>query len=541
MDYFEILNLNREPFGNSPAPEFFFLSTEHVACLQQLELAIRLRRGLNVVMGDVGTGKTTLCRQLILRFTESEEDCHEFQTRLILDPNFSTPREFLSAVAMTFGLPAADTDESEWQLKENIKQYLFLKGVDEKKTVVLIIDEGQKIPYFCREILREFLNYETNENKLLQIILFAQNEFSQILKSHANFADRVNQLYFLKPLNFSQTKALIRFRLSRAGRPAEMPPLFTPLGLWAIYRATDGYPRRIITLCHQILLTLIIQNKVRAGWTVVRSATGRLILDTTRRRRWATVALLSVPALALIAFLLFLPRPLNLIPPPIAVKPHPNPVESASIITPPAVAKPENIKEQPSTRSEEIPRAGMQSAAVKDTSAGSIQEQSPGESKSPPAMPAHLGSLKIRDGETILLLLLQIYGNTESNRFKTVAKANPHIKDMNRVRAGETITFPAIPAKAGSLETASHWVQIAKKGSLAEAYQIFRRYPTDQPSMRLIPTWNKKDGLVFFIILRKGFNKEAEAQEAIRNLPSEFAAGSEIMKKPERDSVYFAY
>ena len=265
MDYFKILNLEREPFGNSPAPEFFFLSTGHVDCLQRLELAIRLRRGLNVVMGDVGTGKTTLCRQLIRKFTESEDDCNEFQTHLILDPNFSTPREFLSAVAMTFRLPGAETEESEWQQKENIKKYLFQKGVDEKKTVILIIDEGQKIPYFCREILREFLNYETNENKLLQIIIFAQNEFRQILKSHANFADRVNQFYFLKPLNFRETKALIRFRLSRAGRPLEMPPLFTPLGLWAIYRATDGYPRRIITLCHQILLALIIQNEVRAG------------------------------------------------------------------------------------------------------------------------------------------------------------------------------------------------------------------------------------------------------------------------------------
>ncbi len=308
--------------------------------------------------------------------------------------------------------------------------------MDEKKTVVLIIDEGQKIPYFCREILREFLNYETNENKLLQIVIFAQNEFSQILKSHANFADRVNQLYFLKPLNFSETKALIRFRLSRAGRPAEMPPLFTPLGLWAIYRATDGYPRRIITLCHQILLTLIIQNKMRAGWTVVRSATGRLMPDTTRRRRWATAALLSVLAFALIAFLFFLPRPLNLIPPATAVQPHPNPVESPSIITSPAVAKPERLTEQPSARPEEIPTASMQSAAVKDTSAGSIQEQSPGESKSAPAMPAHLGSLKIREGDTVLLLLLQIYGNTESNRFKAVARANPHIKDMNQGPSG---------------------------------------------------------------------------------------------------------
>ena len=78
--------------------------------------------------------------------------------------------------------------------------------MDEKKTVVLIIDEGQKLPDFCLEILREFLNYETNENKLLQIVIFAQNEFRRILKRHANFADRVNQFYFLKPLNFRETR-----------------------------------------------------------------------------------------------------------------------------------------------------------------------------------------------------------------------------------------------------------------------------------------------------------------------------------------------
>jgi phage tail protein X len=223
------------------------------------------------------------------------------------------------------------------------------------------------------------------------------------------------------------------------------------------------------------------------------------------------------------------------------LQPRPNLVESTPVVTSHAAEKSEKMTEPPPARPEETPTVSMQPAAVRDPSAGSIQEKSPSESKSAPAMPAHLGSLKIRDGGTVLLLLLQIYGNTESNRFKAVAKANPHIKDMNRVRAGETIAFPAIPAKGGSLETASHWVQIAKKGSLAEAYQLFKRYPADQPPIRLIPTWNKKDGLVFFIVLRKGFNKETGAQEAIRNLPSEFAASSEIMKKQGKDTVYFAY
>src|SRR4030043_1266533 len=131
MDYFKILNLNKEPFSNSPEPDFFFPSTKHIDCLQQLELATRLRRGLNVVMGEVGTGKTTLCRQLILRFSESEDDRTAVETHLLLDPSFSTPREFLSTVATTFGLlPADDAAKSEWQIKEGIKNYLFKRGGD---------------------------------------------------------------------------------------------------------------------------------------------------------------------------------------------------------------------------------------------------------------------------------------------------------------------------------------------------------------------------------------------------------------------------
>ncbi|MBW2333990.1 MAG: transposase, partial [Deltaproteobacteria bacterium] len=91
MDYFKILNFKKEPFSNSPDPEFFFESLEHLGCLQKLELSLRLRRGLNVVIGDVGTGKTTLCRQLIRKFSGEEK----VETYLILDPYFSSPLEFL--------------------------------------------------------------------------------------------------------------------------------------------------------------------------------------------------------------------------------------------------------------------------------------------------------------------------------------------------------------------------------------------------------------------------------------------------------------
>jgi len=398
MDYFKILNLNREPFSNSPEPEFFFESTVHLACLQQLELAIRLRRGLNVVMGDVGTGKTTLCRQLILRFSETEDDRAGVETHLLLDPSFSNPREFLTTVAQSFGL-SADAAKSEWQLKESIKNYLFQKGVDEKKTVILIIDEGQKLPEFCLEILREFLNYETNENKLLQIVIFAQNEFKQTLKDHENFADRVNQYYFLGPLNFKETKMMIHFRLARAGRGSESPFLFTFPGMWGVYRATGGYPRKIVTLCHQILLSLIIQNRVKASWMMVRSTTGRLMPEMVRKERWAMAGALAVLLLAVAGFVLFMPGAWDIPKTAFLWKPAVN--EPAAPEKPQVTAeaipaeKPEVIRKAAGTPTPEKPEVGRSVAATptRTPEKAAAEGTRPGQ-----APPEQLGQLQIRRG-----------------------------------------------------------------------------------------------------------------------------------------------
>lgn len=512
MDYFKILNLYKEPFSNSPEPEFFFQSTEHLACLQQLELAIRLRRGLNVVMGEVGTGKTTLCRQLILRFAESEDDRNGIETHLLLDPSFSNPREFLTTVAITFGMSGSGMEESEWQLKEYIKKYLFHKGVDENKTIVLIIDEGQKLPEFCLEALREFLNYETNEFKLLQIVIFAQNEFRQILKTHANFADRVNRYSFLKPLNFRETRSMIRFRLARGGRPSGMPEIFTLPGMWAVYLATGGYPRKIITFCHQILLALIIQNRIRAGWFLVRSTSRRLMPGLIRKERWATVSLLTV---LLLVFVALMPGVLNGTKSASSLKPsakQPETIENRVVVIEPVMT---NVTPMPAQ------------AVLED-------------SKPEPAIPGNLGYLKIRHGGTVFRLLQEIYGSTETARFQALIKANPHIRDMNRIWAGETIHFPAIPVKANPLPPGKIWVQIAQKRGLDEAYQLFKDYPADQPRIRLIPSWDRHDGLIFSIVFKNGFSSEAEAKDALRKLPETTEYVAEIMKNREKNAVYFA-
>jgi general secretion pathway protein A len=516
MDYFKILNLNREPFSNSPEPEFFFPSKGHLACLQQLELAIRLRRGLNVVMGNVGTGKTTLCRELILRFTETEDDRNEVETHLLLDPACSAPREFLSAIALTFGV-AVEAAESDWQVKENIKNHLFHKGVDEKKTIVLIIDEGQKLPRFCREILREFLNYETNENKLLQIVILAQNEFREVMKKHVNFADRVNKYYLLGPLNFRETKAMISFRLARAGRPADAP-LFNFFGLWAIYRATGGYPRRIITLCHQTLLTLIIQNKVRAGWFLVRSVSRRLRPDSIRRVRWSTAGIAALLFLAFITSLFFILEPLNIILSPTpALRTTSEPTKPAGTVEP----TPGQTKGDPAVTDPLV--LAKQTAAAKPARELNV--------------PTMLGRLKIHEGSTVFRLLLEIYGFMGTSRFQAVVRANPHIADMNRVRTGELIAFPAVAVAAVPWPQDGKRVRIASRVSLDEAYVLYKEYPA---YLKMLPFWNPREGMVFALVMRKVFDSDAEARNAIRKLPATLAATAEIMEKPGDDTVFFA-
>jgi general secretion pathway protein A len=532
MDYFKIRNLNREPFSNSPGPEFFFESAVHLACLQQLEIAIRLRRGLNVVLGDVGTGKTTLCRQLILRFAESEEDRREIETHLLLDPSFSTPREFLAAVAVSFGLPGAENAESEWQFKEGIKNYLFQKGVDEGKTVVLIIDEGQKLPEFCREILREFLNYDTNENKLLQIVIFAQNEFREILKENKNFADRVDQCYLLAPLNFRETREMIRFRLARAARPADGPRLFTFPALWEIYRLTGGYPRRIITLCHHILLAMIIRNQERAGLFLVLSTTQRLVPEQGRRKRWTatTTALATALLLAFIA-LWFAPAPQNIARHPAT----PVPTRIGIVKTAPPLTAPP--AKSPAAKPDSGRTTISPATSTKAAPAPSRPEiVSPGNEDLKKKIPSQLGRLKIREADSIPLLLREIYGNNGTANVKAVALANPHISDMNRVRAGETLSLPAVPASQGSPLPGKIWVQMAKKTTIEDAYRLLKDYPSDMPPIRLIPSWNPREGLVFALVLKKGFSNEAEARDAIQHLPT----GAKIMVKMEPGSIFFA-
>lgn len=254
MSYFEILNLKKEPFSSSPDPAFFYRSSAHDTALHRLEIAIRLRRGLSFILGDVGTGKTTLGRTLLQSF--NGEDNYIFH--LILDPTYKSEFQFLSSLTKMFGTKPAFRSTLDY--KEAIEKYLFQKGVEENKTIVLLIDEGQKLNATFLEILRTLLNYETNEYKLLQLVIFAQMEFLPRIKRIQNFMDRVTLKYIINPLDENETRQMIDFRLREAGYSGSVS-LFTDEAIKLIYENTLGYPRRISILSHNALEFLVMNDR----------------------------------------------------------------------------------------------------------------------------------------------------------------------------------------------------------------------------------------------------------------------------------------
>jgi len=255
MEYFEIVNLKKEPFSITPDPLYFYESEIHKECLNLLEIAIRTRRGLSVVIGGIGTGKTTLSRILLRRFYKYDP---RFEFFLILDPSWNSELDFLKYLIDLFDIP--EKGDSIVVCKDIIENYLYEKGVEEKKVLVLVIDEGQKISSENLELIRTLLNYETNQYKLIQVIFFAQPEFKDILKKHPNFADRVSMGFTLQPLGRQDAVAMIehRLKISGAGKGIKF---FTEGALELIYLNSQGYPRKMVTICHDCLIEMIRQDK----------------------------------------------------------------------------------------------------------------------------------------------------------------------------------------------------------------------------------------------------------------------------------------
>jgi general secretion pathway protein A len=249
--YLKFFGLKEEPFSASPNPRFFYTSPLHHLALQKTRYVVSAKKGLCVVFGDTGTGKTTLARLLYQQFVDDG-----FTTALLTNPAYPTPNQLLRTIMQEFEYPKFG--RSYKASLDRLKEFLYQNAAKEGKTLVLIVDEAQTLKPTLLEFLRQLLNYETNEQKLLQLVLFTQNELRARLRRARNFENRIALKASLETLSLEESQEMLEFRWTVAGGKS-FP--FAPEAVEAIYEYSAGVPRTQVILADNTLLAAFLQKQ----------------------------------------------------------------------------------------------------------------------------------------------------------------------------------------------------------------------------------------------------------------------------------------
>lgn len=512
--YLELLNLTREPFSNSPDPDAYYRTPTHEDCLNRLEIAIRLRRGLNVVLGEVGTGKSTLCRCLLRNLNEQSG----IDVFLLLDAGFEDADEFVRHLCELFTGGRPSESMARRECISVIQNRVFDKALEQGRNLVLFVDEGQKLSPAALEVLRELLNFETNTEKLLQIVIFGQPELAQTIEGMPNFKDRINEYLYLKPLSMRESIRLVRHRLRLAGgQRAER--LFSLGSLVALHRASGGKPRQLMRLGHQMLLALLVGSRKTVTGRMVRAQVARNGSEVESRWiRWLVVA----SALACVAGgYHWMPG---------AVKDDAysrlEVVVSGVLGWLPETGK-ADVPEEAGQKRLAVDEAAQRAAAretvsraappaetpvaavpekAESVTAETVDEQGAETDKN--AVPETLGTFRLQPGEALAELVRALYGSTSA--LELVLGKNPGYR--NDIGAGaQDLTFPAVLYTPPPSMTRGVLLSLGAFADLEEAYAAWRGYGKRALSVALTPVWRPGEGLRFYILAPRGFASEQAA------------------------------
>jgi general secretion pathway protein A len=267
MSYLEHFGLEREPFSNAPDARFFFHSKQHGEALIRLMYAIDSNKGLVVLAGGVGTGKTTLARRML---DSLSEDSYE-ASLLVMVHSGITPEWILTRISMQLGVENPATDRL--QLLRQLYERLLAIEASGRKAVVLI-DEAQMLQ--SRELMEEFrglLNLEIPGKKLLNLVFFGLPEVEDCLNLDEPIAQRVALKFRLYSMTVETTESYIKHRLKIAGA---RQMLFSPPTIPAIHQYANGVPRLINTICDNCLLEAFLMKVPHIDLKVVHSVVGDL-------------------------------------------------------------------------------------------------------------------------------------------------------------------------------------------------------------------------------------------------------------------------
>jgi len=260
--YLTYFGLDEYPFGITPDTQFACNVTSHEEALNTLLLAIQSGEGFVKITGEVGVGKTLLCRKLLSELGSDHVAAY------IPNPQLA-PRAMLAEVATEL---AADVGNDATLLVKAINRRV-LELAAQGKTAVLCIDEAQTMPALTLQTLRLLSNLETEKRKLIQIVLFGQPELDEILaeRSARQVLQRITFHYRMPGLARHELGIYLQHRLRVAGHRG--PSLFSRAARWALYRHSKGMPRLVNVLAHKALLSAFGEGAERVGFAHVRRAT----------------------------------------------------------------------------------------------------------------------------------------------------------------------------------------------------------------------------------------------------------------------------
>ncbi len=282
-----------EPFRLTPDPEFFYSSEIHDDAINTLEYAIDKRKGLMVLTGEVGTGKTTLVRVLLNKLLNTE-------VSFILNP-FLSEEEILRVIAKDFGIEVEKT-KNKGDVFNLLIDYT-VKLYKNKKNALIIVDEAQHLPFESLEMIRQISNIEMENAKLVQVLLVGQSELIDRLNEdrYRQIKQRIAYWVNLEPLNLAETKNYINFRVQQALKYKRY--IFKDSAIRYMYRVTKGNPREINQVADLSLIIAASNSKKKVGSPEMKKAAKEYYKFTKKDRK---TVYYFIFALILIIFVLII-------------------------------------------------------------------------------------------------------------------------------------------------------------------------------------------------------------------------------------------
>lgn len=272
--YQDFFGLHEKPFSIAPDPRYLYMTEQHREALAHLLFGVGDEGGFILLTGEVGTGKTTICRSLLDRLPENTD------VAFIVNPRLSV-NELLQSICddLSISYPNNSTIKD---LVDGLNQFL-LNAYASGRNTILIIDEAQNLANEVLEQLRLLTNLETNEKKLLQLILLGQPELNDKLeqKNLRQLAQRVTARFHLMPLNESETIAYIQHRLHVAGYRGE---LFSKSAFKCVHTQSAGVPRLVNVICDRAMLGAYAQGQLLIEFPMVLEACKEVLGASLRKK-----------------------------------------------------------------------------------------------------------------------------------------------------------------------------------------------------------------------------------------------------------------